>query len=68
MHMLLDLRGAIPAFIHISDGKTHEVNVLDFLPVEADAFPCDESGLSGFARLYKLHQAGSFFVTRPNAA
>lgn len=38
MHALLDLRGAIPAFIHISDGKIHEVNVLDFLPVEAGAF------------------------------
>ena len=38
MHTLLDLRGAIPAFIHISDGKMHEVNVLDFLPVEAGAF------------------------------
>jgi len=38
LHTLLDLRGAIPAFIHISDGKMHEVNVLDFLPVEAGAF------------------------------
>ena len=38
MHTLLDLRGAIPAFIHISDGKLHEVNVLDILPLEAGAF------------------------------
>jgi hypothetical protein len=53
MHTLLDLRGAIPTFIHISDGKFHEVNVLDFLPVEA-----------GFARLYQLHQLRAFFVTR----
>jgi len=64
MHTLLDLRGAIPAFIHISDGKMHEVNVLDFLPVEAGAFYLMDRGYLDFARLYKLHQAGAFFVTR----
>jgi len=64
MHTLLDLRGAIPAFIHISDGKMHEVNVLDFLPVEAGAFYVMDRGYLDFARLYKLHQAGAFFVTR----
>ena len=64
MHTLLDLRGAIPAFIHISDGKLHEVNVLDFLPVEAGAFYIMDRGYLDFARLYKLHQAGAFFVTR----
>ena len=64
MHTLLDLRGAIPAFIHLSDGKTHEVNVLDLLSIEAGAFYIMDRGYLDFARLYKLHQAGAFFVTR----
>jgi IS4 transposase len=64
MHTLLDLRGAIPAFIHISDGKMHDVNVLDILPVEAGAFYVMDRGYVDFARLYKMHQAGAFFVTR----
>ena len=64
LHTLLDLRGAIPAFIHISDGKMHEVNVLDFLPVEAGSFYVMDRGYLDFARLYKMHQAGAFFVTR----
>ena len=64
MHTLLDLRGAIPAFIHISDGKMHEVNVLDFLPIEAGAFYVMDRGYLDFARLYKMHQTGAFFVTR----
>ena len=64
MHTLLDLRGAIPAFIHISDGKMHEVGVLDFLPIEAGAFYVMDRGYLDFARLFKLHQAGAFFVTR----
>jgi hypothetical protein len=64
LHTLLDLRGAIPAFIHISDGKMHEVNVLDFLPIEAGAFYIMDRGYLDFARLYKMHQCGAFFVTR----
>ena len=64
MHTLLDLRGAIPAFIYISDGKMHEVKVLDFMPVEAGAFYVMDRGYLDFARLYNLHQAGAFFVTR----
>ena len=64
LHTLLDLRGAIPAFIHISDGKMHEVNVLDFLPFEAGAFYVMDRGYLDFTRLYKMHQAGAFFVTR----
>jgi hypothetical protein len=52
MHTLLDLRGAIPAFIHISDGK-----VLDLLPVEAGAFYVMDRGYLDFSRLFKLHQA-----------
>jgi hypothetical protein len=64
MHTLLDLRGAIPAFIHISDGKMHDVKILDVLPVEAHAFYVMDRGYVDFARLYKIHQAGAFFVTR----
>ncbi|MEO8958079.1 MAG: IS4 family transposase [Rudaea sp.] len=64
LHTLLDLRGAIPAFIHISDGKLHDVNVLDMLSFEAGAFYVMDRGYLDFARLYTLHQAGAFFVTR----
>ncbi|MEM5341559.1 IS4 family transposase [Paraburkholderia azotifigens] len=64
MHTLLDLRGAIPAFIHVSDGKMHDVRVLDLLPIEAGAFYIMDRGYLDFARLFKLHQAGAFFVTR----
>jgi hypothetical protein len=64
LHTLLDLRGAIPSFIHISDGKMADVRVLDILPVEAGAFYIMDRGYVDFARLYALHQAGAFFVTR----
>jgi len=64
LHTLLDLRGNIPTFIHISDGKLHDVNVLDILPIEAGAFYIMDRGYVDFARLYGLHQAGAFFVTR----
>jgi hypothetical protein len=64
LHTLLDLRGNIPAFIHISDGKLHEVNTLDIIPVEAGAFYIMDRGYLDFARLYALSQAGAFFVTR----
>jgi hypothetical protein len=64
LHTLLDLHGNIPAFIHISDGKTHEVNVLDMLAFEAGAFYVMDRGYLDFARLYALHQTGAFFVTR----
>jgi len=64
LHTLLDLRGAIPAFVHISDGKLHDVNVLDMLALEAGAFYVMDRGYLDFSRLYTLHQAGAFFVTR----
>ncbi len=64
LHTLLDLRGAIPAFIRITDGKTHEVNVLDILAPEAGAFYVMDRGYVDYARLYAMHQAGAFFVTR----
>ena len=64
LHTLLDLRGNIPTFIHISDGRTGEVTVLDQLVPEAGAFYIMDRGFLDFERLYRLHQAGSFFVTR----
>ncbi|MGS0740747.1 IS4 family transposase [Glaciimonas sp. GG7] len=64
MHTLLDLRGAIPAFIHISDGKMADSHVLSFIPLEAGAFYVMDRGYIDFARMYRLHQAGAFFVTR----
>jgi len=64
LHTLLDLRGAIPSFIHISDGKMGDVNVLDILPVQAGAFYIMDRGYVDFTRLYAMHQTGAFFVTR----
>lgn len=64
MHTLLDLRGNIPSFIHVSDGKLHEVNVLDQLLPEAGAFYIMDRGFTDFARLFRFHEAGSFFVIR----
>ena len=64
MHTLLDLRGAIPSFIHISDGKLNDVNVLDLLVPEPGAFYVMDRGYLDFERLYTLHQTGSFFVPR----
>ncbi len=64
MHTLLDLRGNIPSFIHISDGKLHDVHALDLLLHEAGAIYVMDRGYVDFTRLYVLHQAGAFFVTR----
>jgi hypothetical protein len=64
LHTLLDLRGAIPSFIHISDGKLHDVNVLDLLLPEAGAFYVMDRAYVDFERLYTLDQTGAFFVTR----
>jgi hypothetical protein len=64
MHTLLDLRGNIPSFIHISDGKLHDVHALDMILPEAGAIYVMDRGYVDFARLYGLHQAGAFFVTR----
>src|SRR5215813_5040044 len=64
MHTLLDLRGSIPSFIDISEGKLHDVNVLDLLLPEPGAIYVMDRGYVDFARLYVLHQAGAFFVTR----
>ena len=64
LHTLLDLRGNIPTFIHISDGKEHEVNVLDDLMTEAGAFYIMDRGYLDFFRLYRLTKACAFFVIR----
>jgi IS4 transposase len=64
MHTLLDLRGNIPSFIHISDGKLHDVHALDMLIPEPGAIYVMDRGYIDFARLHTLHQAGAFFVTR----
>jgi hypothetical protein len=64
LHTLLDLRGAIPTFLHITDGKVHDVNVLDLLLPEPGAFYVMDRGYLDFERLYTLQQAGSFFVIR----
>jgi Domain of unknown function (DUF4372)/Transposase DDE domain len=64
LHTLLDLRGNIPSFIHISDGKMHEVNVLDILIPEAGSFYIMDRGFTDFARLFALHQHQAFFIIR----
>ncbi len=64
LHTLLDLRGSIPAFIHISDGKMHDVRALDLLSIEPGAFYVMDRGYLDFERLYDIHQQGAFFVTR----
>jgi hypothetical protein len=64
LHTLLDLRGNIPSFIFISDGKMHDVNILDQLVPEAGAFYVMDRAYLDFERLARLHDAGSFFVTR----
>jgi hypothetical protein len=64
LHTLLDLRGNIPSFLHITDGKVHDVNVLDLLLPEPGAFYVMDRGYVDFERLYRFHEVGSFFVTR----
>ena len=64
LHTLLDLRGPIPAFIHISDGKLHDVNALDELVVEPGSFYVMDRAYLDFSRLFMMHQQGAFFVIR----
>ena len=64
MHTLLDLRGNIPSFIHVSDGKLHDVNVLDIMIPESAAIYVMDRAYLDFERLFGLHEAGAFFVTR----
>jgi Domain of unknown function (DUF4372)/Transposase DDE domain len=67
MHTQIDLRGNIPSFIHVSDGKMHEVNVLDLMTPEPGSFTIMDRGFLDFSRLYRLMQAGAFFVIRPKS-
>ncbi len=64
LHTLLDLRGNIPTFVHISNGKLHDVNVLDILLPEPGAFYIMDRGYVDFERLFTLHTAGAFFIIR----
>jgi len=64
MHTLLDLRGNIPSFIHVSDGKLHDVNALDLMIPEPAAIYVMDRAYLDFERLFALHEAGAFFVTR----
>ena len=67
MHTQMDLRGNIPSFIHISDGKMHEVNVLDLITPEPGSFTIMDRGFLDFGRLYRLTQAAAFFIIRPKS-
>lgn len=64
LHTLLDLRCSIPAFIHISDGKLHEVNTLDIIPYEPGSFYVMDRGYLDYSRLYNISQASAFFLIR----
>jgi len=64
LHTLLDLRGNIPCFIRVSQGKLHDVNILDELPIEPGAFYIMDKAYLDYARLYRLHQQAAFFLTR----
>jgi len=64
LHALLDLHGNIPSFVHVSEALLHEVNILDALIAEPGAFYVLDRGYMDFARLYRFHQQGSFFVIR----
>src|SRR5271165_1892336 len=64
LHTLLDLRGPIPSFVEITDGRCHDVNALDVLVVEPGAFYVMDRGYLDFSRLYTLHQSGAHFVIR----
>ena len=64
LHALLNLNGSIPEFIHISDGKLHDVNVLDYLLPDPGAHHIMDRGYLDFERLYEIHTCKAFFVTR----
>jgi len=64
LHTLLDLRGNIPCFVHVSHGKMHDVNVLDQLPIEPGAFYVMDRGYLDFKRLHRFTTGAAFFVTR----
>lgn len=67
LHTLFDLKGQIPVYIRITDGLTHEVNILDELPLEPGACYVMDRGYVDYRRLYVIHQAGAYFVVRAKA-
>jgi len=64
LHTLLDLRGSIPTLVFVTHGKVHDVNILDRIPIEPGAVYLLDRGYLDFARLYRIDQAGAFFITR----
>ena len=64
LHTLLDLHGNIPSLVIITHGKVSDVSILDHIPLEAGAFYILDRGYMDFARLYRIHQTGAFFITR----
>ena len=64
LHTLMDLRGSIPVFIHISEAKLHDVNILDLLLPEPGAFYVMDRAYTDFTRLHQIHKASAYFVTR----
>jgi hypothetical protein len=64
LHTVLDVRGSIPSFVHISHGKTHDVTALDHIPLEPGAFYVMDRGYVDFRRLYRFNGVGAFFVVR----
>ena len=64
LHTLLDLRGSLPAFIHVSDGKLHDVRALDLIVSEPRAIYVMDRACVDFRRLFRLHQAGASLVRR----
>lgn len=63
-HVLLDLHGSIPTFIHITNGTVHDVNILDLIEVEAGAFYVVDRGYFDYKRLHRIHEKQAFFITR----
>jgi hypothetical protein len=64
LHVAIDLQGNIPTFIHITDGKVHDVNALDILEIEIGAYYIMDRGYLDYKRLYKIHKRPAFFITR----
>lgn len=65
MHTVLDLQGSIPTFIHITDGRYHDMKAMDHIEITPDAIYAMDKAYIDFKRLYTIHEAGAFFVTRP---
>ena len=64
LHTLLDLRGNIPTFVEVTEGRVHDVNILDYLLVQPGSIYILDRGYLDFARLYRLHQSSGFFIIR----